>query len=118
MDVISINGLRLTAHHGVFDQERRVGNEFEVNVKLHVAAAYHVMMSDDINDAVNYAEVVEIVKKEMAIPSKLIENAAGRIRNALRERFGKQICGGEVTVAKLAPPIPGQLASVSFTTSW
>lgn len=118
MGTISINGLRLLAHHGVAEQERRVGNEFELNICLDVPASDRAMESDLLDDTLNYARVVEIVRDEMARPSALIEAVAGRIRQRLDAEFPGMIAGGEITVAKLAPPIPVQLSSVAFTTRW
>lgn len=118
MGIISINGLKIYARHGVFDQERRVGNAFEVTLRLDVPASDAAMDSDNLGDTINYAEAVDIIKAEMAIPSKLIEHVAGRIRRRLEARFPGQIAAGELTVAKLAPPIPAELQSVSFTTRW
>lgn len=118
MGIIAINGLRLWAKHGVFDQERRVGNEFEVTLRLDVPASDAAMDTDNLDDTINYAEVVEIIKSEMSIPSRLIEHVAGRIHRSLEARFPGQIAGGELTVSKLAPPIPAELVSVSFTTRW
>lgn len=117
MEHINVSGLKLTAYHGVMPQERKVGNEFTVDITLKVDAD-KAMLSDDITDTVNYAEVVDIVKIQMAVPSKLLEHAAWRIRKALTDRFGTLIYGGSVSIAKMAPPISAQLHSVSFTTQW
>lgn len=118
MATIYINGLRMLAHHGVLQQERRVGNEFEVNITLHLAEPLLAMTSDSLDDTINYAEVVDIVKAEMAVPSKLIEHVAWRIRQAITDRYGDRLTGGRVCVVKLAPPIAAQLSSVSFATEW
>lgn len=116
MAVIEINGLRLYARHGVGEQERIVGNIFEVSLKLDCNLE-RAMVSDCVTDTVNYAEVIETVKSEMSIPSKLIEHVAVRIRDAVRARF-PLVSGGSVRVAKLVPPVPCQLSSVSVTVSW
>lgn len=116
--------MRAIGHHGVTDQERRVGNEFEINLSVEVPNAYKAMASDNLSDTINYAELVEIVKHEMSVPSRLIENVAGRIRDAIMQRWGLMsadkpyVAGGNITIAKLAPPIAAQLSSVSFTCKW
>lgn len=116
--MISIRGLRLNGRHGVLDQERRVGNEFEIDIELVVPASEQAMLTDSLTDTVNYAEVVMMAKREMSIPSKLIEAVAGRIKNAIIDRYGSMIAAGSITISKLAPPIPAQLASVSYTCTW
>lgn len=118
MGVISISGLRLTGRHGVLDQERIVGNEFEINIELVVPISERAMLTDSIDDTVNYAEVVQIAKHEMSVPSKLIEAVAGRIKNAIIARYGAVVEAGSITISKLAPPIPAQLKCVSYTCKW
>lgn len=118
MGVISITGLRLMARHGVMEQERRVGNEFEVDISLTVPMADRAMLTDSLEDTVNYARVVEIVKEEMSMPSRLIEAVAGRIRRRIADEFGPAVQRGSITISKIAPPISAQLQKVSFTTTW
>ena len=45
------------------------------------------MDTDEINGTISYADVFEVVKAEMAIPSRLLEHVAGRICQALFTRF-------------------------------
>lgn len=118
MESIEIKGLRITGHHGVLEQERRVGNEFSIDIIIHLADVKEAMECDTLAHTVNYAEIVEIVKSQMAVPSRLLENVAARIRRAICDRFPGKISGGAVTVAKLAPPIPAQLDYVAFSTRW
>lgn len=116
--MISIRGLRLTGHHGVAQQERKVGNEFELDIELDVPASEQAMLTDSLADTINYAEVVEIAKREMATPSRLLEAVAGRIKREIVNRYGAKVAAGSITISKLAPPIPAQLASVSYTCRW
>lgn len=118
MGIISINGLKVYARHGVYEQERKVGNDFEVDLHLDVPRSDDAMASDCLADTINYAEAVEIIKGEMAMPSRLLEHVAGRIRRRLEQAYPGQIAGGALTVAKLAPPISAELSSVSFTSRW
>lgn len=118
MGIVAINGLKIFARHGVYEQERRVGNDFEVTLHLDVPCSDAAMDTDNLSDTINYAEVVGIIKDEMSMPSRLLEHVAGRIRHRLEQTYHRKIAGGELTLAKLAPPIPAELASVSFTTRW
>ncbi len=104
--------------HGVLDQERRVGNVFEISISIDVPSADSAAETDNLDLTVNYAEVVEIVKREMREPSKLIESVAWRIACAIKRRYGEVVASGTVTVAKLAPPIPAEMDSVSYTHSF
>lgn len=113
---ITVDRLRLFARHGVSEQERRTGNRFEVTVTLRYDA-YMACETDEIEEAINYAHVIEVIKAEMATPSRLLEHVAARIAKTLCERF-RPLEGGSVTVTKLCPPCGVELAGVSFTLQW
>ena len=78
--------VRIFAHHGVLPQERVVGAFFIVNVSIS-ADISHAMATDELDGTISYADVYEVVKAEMAVPSNLLEHVGGRICNALFERF-------------------------------
>ncbi|MGN0228508.1 MAG: dihydroneopterin aldolase [Muribaculaceae bacterium] len=111
---ISLNKMRFFACHGVEEQERIVGNHFEVSVTLRCDIA-QALTSDCLDHTINYAEIYQCIEREMNIPSQLLEHVAGRIIAALKQRFGNKIEGGTITVAKLAPPFKCQLESVAVT---
>ena len=75
---IFLDNVRFFAYHGVGQQEREVGNEFVINLKLKVDIA-RAAETDDVTHTVSYADVYENVKAEMEIPSKLLEHVCGRI---------------------------------------
>lgn len=113
---IEINNLKMRARHGVLMQERSVGNDFTVTVHLRYPVDAAVV-NDDVNDTLNYADAVEIIKDEMSEPSALLEHVAARIRQSLINKFPK-IEGGLVRVAKLKPPIPAQMENVAVKIEW
>lgn len=100
--------------HGVMEQERRVGNEFVYDIVISYDFSRGAV-NDDLDGTLNYAEAVDVVKEVNAIPSKLLENVAWRLNEALRERF-PAITSLEIKVTKPWPPIPNaQLAGVSVS---
>lgn len=111
---IEVDRVRLYAFHGVSTQEQTVGNEFEVSVAVCYPPSVIATVSDGLDDTISYAEIVDIIKKEMKIPSQLLEHVAGRIAGALLTRW-PAIASGYVKVTKIAPPISAQLASASVT---
>ena len=113
---IEIKRLRLFANHGVGAQERIVGNLFEVSIALKYPADA-AGISDSVNDTLNYAEVIDVVKHEMAIPSNLLEHVASRIRSAILAKW-PAIEGGMIRVAKLTPPCGVELEEVAATIEW
>jgi len=114
---IELKGLRIYAHHGVMEQERKVGNTFEVTASLTYPVACDAEISDNLDGTINYAEVAEIIRREMAAPSQLLEHVAARIRHALIGAF-PQVTSGKITVAKLTPPLGASLQCASATLAW
>lgn len=115
---IEVNNLILRSHHGVFEQERAVGNDFSVSVALSVESAIDDLESDEIGSTINYADVVDIIKLVMVQPCNLLETVCHRLATTLQSTY-PQVVSGEVRIAKLTPPIPGvKLDSVAVTIAW
>ena len=111
MDCIELKNMMFHARHGVLEQEKKVGNTFAVSLKLYVDLSI-AGQSDRLEDTLNYAEVFEIVKKEMAVPSNLLEHVASRIIQAIRQAF-PQIVKIQIRLAKLRPPVFGEMEEAS-----
>lgn len=112
---ITIDKLRLHCNHGVLEQERVVGNEFDVTVVFSYDATKAVM-SDSIFSAISYAEVITVITRTMQTPSSLLEHVAGRVIDALATAF-PSILSITVSITKIAPPIPVQMRGVTVTLS-
>ncbi|NLX80113.1 MAG: dihydroneopterin aldolase [Proteiniphilum sp.] len=109
---IELNNMSFYAYHGVLPQETITGNKFEVNLKLKYDFT-DSFDTDDVRDTISYADVYDIVKREMQIPSKLLEHVAGRIFNSLKEEF-EGITIIELRVSKLNPPVNGEVAKADI----
>ena len=109
---IELKSMRFYAYHGVDPQETRVGNWFIVDLMVTVDLV-QAIENDNLDSTVNYAEIYEVVKSEMNIPSKLIEHAAGRILKSLRRRF-PQIEHIQLKLAKQNPPFGGDVQSAAI----
>ena len=83
---IILRSLRLFAHHGVLPQERAVGAYFIINLNIETDFS-RAMATDDLSGTISYADVFEVIKAEMAVPSALLEHVAGRICHTLFARF-------------------------------
>jgi dihydroneopterin aldolase len=111
MDFIELNNMTFHSYHGVLEQERKVGNEYTVDLKLFLDLSKS-MQSDLLEDTINYAEVWNVVKQEMAISSQLLEHVAGRIIQQLRLSF-PSIQNIEIRLAKKNPPMGADLKDAS-----
>lgn len=107
---IRLDGLRFYAFHGVLPQERTVGGHYTVDLVLTLtpptegAVTASSVCDDDLAGTVNYAEVYDVVRREMAVPSALLEHVAGRILRSLFAAFPlvEEAC---VTLRKGTPPM-------------
>ncbi len=113
MGQIRLSGMEFYAYHGCYQEEQVIGNHFLVDLLLETDME-KASKSDELDDALNYAEVYELVKQEMNARSHLLEHVTARILDVLFVRF-PQLERAEVQVAKLNPPIGGQLKSVSVS---
>ena len=102
---IELEGMEFRAHHGCLEREKVVGNDFVVDFRGDVDMA-DAMESDNLEDAVNYALIYNVVAREMAQPSNLLEHVAGRIVKALAAQF-PQFVSFSVRVSKKRPPVDG-----------
>ena len=100
---VHIDGIRLHARHGVLPQEQLTGNDYIINVRVGYDIS-RAMQTDDVADTLNYAEVYNIIKEEMSVPSKLIEHVAGRIADRLMDSYS-QISSVMLRITKCNPPM-------------
>ena len=112
-DRLAVRGLAIHGHHGVFEHERRDGQEFVIDLVLGVDTRV-AARSDDLQDTVDYGTLVDDVRTAVADdPVDLIETLAQRIadvclRNALVDTV-------EVTVHKPHAPIQATFEDVALT---
>ena len=79
MSVLSIKNLKIPAKHGVYDFEKNKSGTFEIDIHIHLDLA-NAIISDDLQDSVDYAKVVELAKSAfLKRDYNLIEFAAGKI---------------------------------------
>lgn len=112
--VIEVNRLLVHARHGVLEQERKVGNDFEVTVTVEYPSDTH---SDDVDGTLNYAELIDLVKGIMSRPAALLETVAAEIHDRVMERW-PGVTSGRVKVAKLTPPVGAEVNEVSVSVVW
>ena len=113
-DRIALSGLTAVGHHGVFDHERRDGQEFSVDLVLHLDLR-PAGSSDELSRTAHYGEVAEAVHQEIVgRPVDLIEALAERIAARL---LGEQALleAVEVTVHKPQAPIAVDFRDVAVT---
>lgn len=113
MNTITLSNIKLYAYHGCLKEERIIGSDYLVNLTAK-ADLSKSCVTDQLNDTIDYVTLQQIVKEEMAIPSNLLEHVAQRIIERCGHTFDN-LYSIKVEVAKLNPPIQGDVASVSIS---
>lgn len=111
MGIIQLQTIQLYAFHGCLEEERKIGSEYTVDVVLTLDLE-RASNSDQLSDTLDYVQAHRIVQEEMKIPSNLLEHVAERILKRFLDTF-EQLERTTVAVAKVNPPIMGNVASVS-----
>ncbi len=111
MGEIRLTAMEFYAYHGCYREEQLIGNYFSVDLMMETDME-KASKSDDLNDALNYAEVYELVKGEMSIASHLLEYLCARILDKIFDCF-PQLYRAEIRISKLNPPVGGPVESVS-----
>ncbi|MDT0186450.1 dihydroneopterin aldolase [Microbacterium sp. ARD31] len=113
IDQITLTGLTVVGHHGVYDHERRDGQEFVVDLVLDLDTT-PAAASDDVADTVHYGELAEQVAAVVAgEPVNLLETLAARIAGVVLEH--PPVDAVQVSVHKPQAPIPVAFGDVAVT---
>lgn len=115
-DRIALTGLRVFGRHGVFDHERRDGQDFVVDVVLHVDSAdiTTAAATDDLTHTVDYGTLADRLAEVVAgEPVNLLETLAIRLADVCLA--SPLVLEAEVTVHKPQAPIAHQFSDVAVT---
>lgn len=75
MGRVSLEGIEFHAYHGVFSEEKKLGNRFTVDIHVE-ADIKKAMLEDDLKATVDYVKLYQIAKSHMLEPVKLLEHLA------------------------------------------
>lgn len=110
-DIIQLRGLRVLGCHGAAPGEQDQAQPFEIDIELH-ADLRRAGQTDDLDDTIDYgalvARAVRVVAEER---HQLLERLATRIADDVG--LDSRVAAVSVTVRKLRPPVPADLASVA-----
>ncbi|CAM4039214.1 dihydroneopterin aldolase [Kibdelosporangium persicum] len=112
-DRITLTGLRVRGNHGVFEHEKRDGQDFVVDITVWLDLT-DAAKTDDLAKTMHYGELAERAAAIVAGPARdLIESVAGEIADDVMT--DERVTAVEVTVHKPSAPIPLTFADVSVT---
>lgn len=110
-DRIELRGLRVRGNHGVFDHEKRDGQDFLVDIVAWLDLA-PAAASDELGDTLHYGELAENAAAVIAGPGRdLIETVAGEIADGVLT--DPRVSRVEVTLHKPSAPIPLTFSDVA-----
>lgn len=112
MDKIKLTGLSFYGYHGLFPEENRLGQRFDVHIELFLSLK-KAGQTDEMKHSVDYGMVYDIAKEIVqGEPKNLIEAVAESIAEQILKRF-PTINSCTVEVVKPNPPIEGNYDAVS-----
>jgi dihydroneopterin aldolase len=112
-DTITLTGLRVRGFHGVYQAERRDGQDFVVDVTLELSTV-EAAVSDDVADTIDYGELATGLAGVVAgEPVNLLEKLAARLAEVCLA--DARVEAATITVHKPQAPIPLTFADVSVT---
>ena len=74
---ISLNKLLFVGYHGLYPEEKKLGNNYSVEIDIDFTPKQGVI--DQLDQTIDYVHVYAIVKKWMEIPTPLLETLVGKI---------------------------------------
>ena len=113
--IIRLEGLSFRGFHGVYPDEQVNGNDFLVDVEMHVDVS-SAAASDQLRDTVDYANVYSLIRTVMEERRNLLEFLANRMAEVILGN-NHRIRKISVTVSKLHPDIGGTCARTAVTVS-
>ncbi|MFM7814962.1 MAG: dihydroneopterin aldolase [Flavobacteriales bacterium] len=109
---IHLHEIHVRANHGCWPEEEIIGGDYVVDVSMDVDFR-NAGANDDLSQTADYVQVKEIVYREMAVRSKLIETVGWRMVHAILDEI-TCVQSVQLKLAKWNAPMGGQVNSVSI----
>lgn len=101
MYTIHLHNLRFFGFHGLYEAEKLLGNEFEVQISIHVDVS---PTQANTEPPLDYVEAYDIIRECMNRPTPLLEDLAMTIARRLLDKF-PVASKVHISLFKLHPPI-------------
>ena len=107
---IQLVDILLHGYHGLFEEEKLVGNTFKINVTVVYQPSNFPITQ--LTDTIDYGAVFSILQDQMQIATPLLETVAANFTLAV---FEKCSTAQEISIhiQKMVPPIAGMEGSVA-----
>ncbi len=74
---ISLDKLVFSGYHGLYAEEKKLGNTYIVDVLIDFTAKKSII--DNLEQTIDYVQVYALIKKWMSIPTPLLETLVGNM---------------------------------------
>jgi len=99
---LHLDKLKFFAHHGVHEEEKLLGNEFELSISASFFSTKPVVAT--IDETINYADIYALAKSEMLRPRELLETFLSQLAEKIKEAY-PQIVKLKMSLYKLQMPL-------------
>jgi dihydroneopterin aldolase len=99
---VSIDDIRIFAFHGLYPEERILGNWYTLDVL--VESETQPNFSDDIANTIDYTQIYALCKLVMSNPVDLLETVAETVALKIRDQLSEEVCI-TVQISKENPPM-------------
>lgn len=115
MMTIELKDLRFYAYHGLFEEEKIIGNHFFVQVSVSYLPKQFPIQH--LSQTIDYGRIFEMVDQRMRQPTPLLEALVTLIADDIRQQF-PAVAALQVQVEKCQPPVLGWSGSAVVRYSW
>lgn len=113
---IHLQGMEFHAFHGVYPEEKKLGNRFRAEIKMWLDVPFNPE-NEDLSATVDYAGVYAILKREMENPCALLESLGQRICRDVSAAYS-MLDEIQVSISKANPAIGGLCEWVTVSSRW
>ncbi len=109
---IFLEQLQFYAYHGLYPEERILGNNYMVDIRVTYQANTKLLHS--IEQTIDYSIVYELITQRMKKPTDLLETIATEFCHQLMEKF-ESIQTIQFSIKKMKPPITKMIGNVGVS---
>ncbi|MEP6597577.1 MAG: dihydroneopterin aldolase [Ginsengibacter sp.] len=110
---VQLHQLKFNSFHGIYEEEKIIGNNYVIDASVEFHERAEVITS--IHDTVNYVDIYKIIKLRMDTPTPLLETVLMDIGNEIHSRF-PDVRSINISINKMHPPVEGIQGSAAV--SW
>ena len=106
---IQLDAVKFYAYHGIFEEEKTIGNHYIVDISIQVSTNKKIIAA--IAETIDYALVFEMLQNRMQIPTPLLETIASEFCYEILHRF-PLATSIDFNIKKMHPPIEKLVGNV------